>query len=40
MVRLAKDLVRADREGDWHMHLQPVEAVLPYFAVFDFSNYL
>jgi len=40
MVRLAKDLVRADREGDWHLHLQPVEAVLPYFAVFDSSNYL
>ena len=33
MVRLAKDLVRADREGDWHLHLQSVEAVLPYFAV-------
>ena len=33
MVRLTKDLVRADREGDWHLHLQSVEAVLPYFAV-------
>jgi len=40
MVWLAKDLVRADREGDWHLHLQCVEAVLPYFAVFDSSNYL
>jgi len=40
MVQLAKDLVRADREGDWHLHLQSVESVLPYFAVFDFSNYL
>ena len=40
MVRLAKDLVRADREGDWHLHLQSVEAVLPYFAVFDSIHYL
>jgi len=40
MVRLAKDIVRADREGDWHLHLHSVEAVLPYFAVFDSSNYL
>ena len=40
MVRLAKDLLRADREGDWHLHLQSVEAVLPYFAVFDSIHYL
>jgi len=40
MVRLAHDLVRADREGDWHLHLQSVEAVLPYFVVFDSINYL
>ena len=40
MVRLAHDLVRADREGDWHLHLQLVEAVLPYFTVFDSINYL
>ena len=40
MVRLAKDLVRADREGNWHLHLQSVEAILPYFAAFDSINYL
>jgi hypothetical protein len=40
MVQLAKDIVRADREGEWHLHLHSVEAVLPYFAVFDSSNYL
>jgi len=40
MVRLAKDLVRADREGDWALHLQSVEAALPYFAAFDSNNYL
>ena len=40
MVRLAKDLVRADREGDWDLHLKTVEAVLPYFASFDSNNYL
>ena len=40
MVRLAKDLVSDDREGDWHLHLHSFEAVLPYFAVFDSINYL
>ena len=40
MVRLAKDLVRADREGDWTLHIQSVEAALPYFAAFDSNNYL
>lgn len=40
MVRLANNLVRADREGDWHLHLQSVEAVLLCFAVFDSTNYL
>ena len=42
MVRLAKNLVRPDREGDWalNLHLQSVEAVLPYFAAFDYNNYL
>ena len=40
MVQLAKDLVRADREGNWHLHLQSVEAILPYFAAFDSINYL
>ena len=38
MVRLARDLIRADREGDWDLHLKTVEAVLPYFASFDSNN--
>ena len=37
---LAKDLVRADREGNWQLHLKTVEAVLPFFAVFNSINYL
>lgn len=40
MVELAKMLVRADREGDWQLHVQTVEAMLPYFAVFNCNNYL
>jgi hypothetical protein len=40
MVSLAKDLVRADREGNWQLHIETVEAVLPYFAAFDSTNYL
>lgn len=32
--------MRAGREDDWHLHLQSVEAVLSYFAIFDSTNYL
>ena len=37
---LARDMVRADREGDWQLHLLTVQNVLPLFAVFDKVNYL
>ena len=40
MVACLRDLVRADREGNWNLHLQSVQAVLPFFAACDRINYL
>lgn len=40
MTSLLKDLVRADREGNWELHLNSVQAVLPLFAGCDRVNYL
>ena len=39
MVAVLKDLVRTDREGDWKLHLQSVQSVLPLFAGCDRVNY-
>ena len=40
MVQILKDIVRADREGDWNLHLHSVRAVMPLFASCDRVNYL
>ena len=40
MVSILRDLVRADCEGTWDLHLQSVQAVLPLFARYDRINYL
>ena len=40
MVSILRDLVRADLEGTWDLHLQSVQAVLPLFAGCDLINYL
>ena len=40
MVSLLKDLIQADREGNWNLHLQTVQACLPVFVLFDCTNYL
>ena len=40
MVSILRDLVRADREGTWDLHLQSFQAVLPLFAGCDLINYL
>ena len=31
--------MRADREGNWHLHLLTVIDIMPYFAAFDCVNY-
>ena len=40
MVSILRDLVRADREGNWDLHLHSVQAILPLFAGCDRINYL
>ena len=40
MVSLLKELIRSDREGNWTLHLQTVQRILPFFAAFDCTNYL
>ena len=40
LIQQVENLVRADREGDWELHLQAVQALLPIFAAFDSTNYL
>ena len=34
------DLLRADREGIWELHLDAVQRALHLFAAFDYTNYL
>lgn len=33
------DLIRADRFGDWSLHVKTVQKVLPIFNVIDRVNY-
>ena len=32
--------MRADREGDWNLHLHTIQCILPFFALVDCVNYL
>ena len=40
LFQLVENLVRADREGNWGLHLLTVQSLLPVFAAFDSTNYL
>lgn len=40
MVDIVRNLVRADREGLWDLHLDSVQKAIPLFAIFDSTNYL
>lgn len=40
LVIMLENLIRADREGDWDLHLGSVQSMLSMFAVFDNVNYL
>ena len=40
LVSRLRNLVRADREGNWNLHLSTVQSILPFFALFDCVNYL
>lgn len=40
MMNIVRDLLRADREGIWELHLDAVQRALNLFAAFDSTNYL
>lgn len=40
IINLLKNLVHADREGDWELHVKTVESLLPIFHEFDCINYV
>ena len=40
MVRLARQFIKAERTGNWKLHLQTVLDMLPYFAASGHNNYL
>ena len=39
MYKILLHFVRANREGDWQLHLTSLNAVIPYFFVHDQTNY-
>ena len=40
MVHLLKLLLRADRDGNWNLHMHAVKETMPLFCVFDRTNYI
>ena len=40
MLKLLKQLISADRSGDWKSYLQAVQNILSIFRAFDSINYL
>ena len=40
LIQHIENLVHADRDGYWTLHVQAVQALLPIFAAFDSTNYL
>jgi hypothetical protein len=39
MVALIRKYIRADRTGDWNLHLQATMEMLPFFAASGHNNY-
>ena len=39
MVEILLNFTRANRDGDWNLHLQAFTAMLPYFTTYDHVNY-
>ena len=39
MVAILLGFIRAEREGNWEMHLELLSRMLPYFALYDHTNY-
>lgn len=40
IVGLIENLVASDREGDWNLHVETVESLIPVFQQFNCLNYL
>lgn len=40
MVSLMRQFIKAERTGDWNLHLQSVKQMLPYYAAAGHNNYL
>lgn len=39
MVSILMGFIRADREGNWALHLEFFSKMLPWFAIYDHTNY-
>ena len=40
IFKCIKNLVAADRDGDWHLHVEAVRSAMPIFRGFDAINYI
>ena len=39
MIEILRTLIKAERTGDWNLHLQTAQAKLPYFAASGYNLY-
>ena len=39
MVETMLEFIRANRDGDWHLHLNSFAAMLPWMTIYDHTNY-
>ena len=39
MVEILLDFIRAEREGNWTLHLEAFAAMLPWLTIYDHTNY-
>ena len=40
MVDIMKKFIRAERLGNWHLHLEATQQMLPYIAASGHNNYI
>ena len=39
MFEILLDFIRAEREGNWNLHLEAFAAMLPWLTIYDHTNY-
>jgi len=39
MVKILLDFIRAERSGNWMQHVEAFTAMLPWFTIYDHTNY-